>query len=881
MSSAARNASNNALVAKLKRLTNKKQLLFGELTQKLNSIQAEYSSLEVVYETTLEQIDSLKDRSRVANLELRGHAGDLLQLQRKAALLKERQSNHKPDLQGTLEDIVKDEITAVLNDFDAIEQSLLVKRIRGRTEKQKEEGNKNTITVRVQNAIALEKSEHQFGHLVKDTSHRTRDFFITYDYTFGQLTEEARRYWGEPTQSGGFSKIYSIADESGAFYLRSETVMDAIQGVQSSSDFRLFLLEIYHIPIQKLLTFDVDFKEIHVTELEKKLNQITLQKKMVRDAQKNLFTLDEVMSSKEIVINDLLIFLFFAAIYLLSSVTRRAQTDHYGTYWHVNTVLGSQTDFNTVHSLEAWWDWLEGPLAMSLNRGREKKIVGLYDYVVGGIRIRQMRVESNCNGALEPTIVGKSVRGNPQMQFKDYFGVYDRFLCFDATPYGPINSLSVPEGTKWTSKVAGIIVVRDDKKNFPAGSSPADIAMWRAFVYRPDPKFTSSTLKSYTDPEYFDTDVFLGKELEYGGGGFAIDIPVGNMSNFLRIVRNLKDNKWTDRQTRSILLTLNLYNANTNVFAPVQFILEKDMAGLVTTLLRVNTLRLDFYTSTAEKFHALYDLILMVCMFYFLKVQRLYYFVTYRRVEKATGELANYQNKICGVCRVWFFSSRTLLEVLLYAAYISSNTLRLILYFEEKRLFDFSIGIYRDLTRMVHRYNASFVIDGLAFLLMSIKLFRYVKLNARMNVIVVMFQSGRFILSGYVIIFIVMMLAFGLFAHNLFGRQLTEFSEILLSMRTLFFILFGKFNFERINEVDPVMGPIFFLLFEVIVYFVLLNMFLAIVNYLYLQTSKIYNQHINSYKSYEVSSLWDIWASIFIPWLGEHHHTKLVRQERG
>ena len=269
MSSAARNASNNALVAKLKRLTNKKQLLFGELTQKLNSIQAEYSSLEVVYETTLEQIDSLKDRSRVANLELRGHAGDLLQLQRKAALLKERQSNHKPDLQGTLEDIVKDEITAVLNDFDAIEQSLLVKRIRGRTEKQKEEGNKNTITVRVQNAIALEKSEHQFGHLVKDTSHRTRDFFITYDYTFGQLTEEARRYWGEPTQSGGFSKIYSIADESGAFYLRSETVMDAIQGVQSSSDFRLFLLEIYHIPIQKLLTFDVDFKEIHVTELEK------------------------------------------------------------------------------------------------------------------------------------------------------------------------------------------------------------------------------------------------------------------------------------------------------------------------------------------------------------------------------------------------------------------------------------------------------------------------------------------------------------------------------------------------------------------------------------------------------------------------------------
>ena len=91
MSSAARNASNNALVAKLKRLTNKKQLLFGELTQKLNSIQAEYSSLEVVYETTLEQIDSLKDRSRVANLELRGHAGDLLQLQMAKARLAQRQ----------------------------------------------------------------------------------------------------------------------------------------------------------------------------------------------------------------------------------------------------------------------------------------------------------------------------------------------------------------------------------------------------------------------------------------------------------------------------------------------------------------------------------------------------------------------------------------------------------------------------------------------------------------------------------------------------------------------------------------------------------------------------------------------------------------------
>ena len=47
---------------------------------------------------------------------------------------------------------------------------------------------------------------------------------------------------------------------------------------------------------------------------------------------------------------------------------------------------------------------------------------------------------------------------------------------------------------------------------------------------------------------------------------------------------------------------------------------------------------------------------------------------------------------------------------------------------------------------------------------------------------------------------------------------------------TLFRIILGDFNFHELEAANRVLGPIYFILYVFFVFFVLLNMFLAIIN---------------------------------------------------
>ena len=57
-------------VSRLKRQINKKQLDFASLTQSLNAIQEQYIEKDITYNTTLEEIDTIKDRYNATAREL-------------------------------------------------------------------------------------------------------------------------------------------------------------------------------------------------------------------------------------------------------------------------------------------------------------------------------------------------------------------------------------------------------------------------------------------------------------------------------------------------------------------------------------------------------------------------------------------------------------------------------------------------------------------------------------------------------------------------------------------------------------------------------------------------------------------------------------------
>jgi hypothetical protein len=88
-------------------------------------------------------------------------------------------------------------------------------------------------------------------------------------------------------------------------------------------------------------------------------------------------------------------------------------------------------------------------------------------------------------------------------------------------------------------------------------------------------------------------------------------------------------------------------------------------------------------------------------------------------------------------------------------------------------------------------------------------------------------------------------MAFVLIGHSLFGPEMYAFSTITLSVRTCFFILLGRMDYEAIQSVNEYWAPVFCISYIIVMSFVCVNVFLATTAYIYEELRMLH------YKSYE------------------------------
>lgn len=74
-----------------------------------------------------------------------------------------------------------------------------------------------------------------------------------------------------------------------------------------------------------------------------------------------------------------------------------------------------------------------------------------------------------------------------------------------------------------------------------------------------------------------------------------------------------------------------------------------------------------------------------------------------------------------------------------------------------------------------------------------------------------------------------MLMGFVLMAYIVFGADLEDFRNVGQSFIKLFTMLLGSIDYYELEPVAPEVAPIFFFGYLVLFYFIILNMFLAIV----------------------------------------------------
>jgi len=321
----------------------------------------------------------------------------------------------------------------------------------------------------------------------------------------------------------------------------------------------------------------------------------------------------------------------------------------------------------------------------------------------------------------------------------------------------------------------------------------------------------NGTAWTYSTEDELDGSSHWGRLTTYGGGGYYEDLDHYKASSVSKI-DTLKDNLWLDRGTRVVFVDFTVYNANINLFCVVRLVAEFPATGGAIP-------QWDFRTVKLLRYVNAFDYFIMACEGIFCL------FIAYYVVE----EILEIKLNKCS----YFKSVWNCLDLLVIGLSIVSITFNLYRTREVDNMLEDLLADpdkYADFEYLSYwqtMYNSMLAV--LVFFAW-IKVFKYISFNKTMTQLSSTLSRCGKDLMGFSIMFLIVFFAYAQLGYLIFGTQIHDFKSFGDSIFTLFRIILGDFDFHELEQANRIMGPIFFCTYVFFVFFVLLNMFLAIIN---------------------------------------------------
>uniref|UniRef100_A0A8C3TPA3 Polycystin-2 n=1 Tax=Catharus ustulatus TaxID=91951 RepID=A0A8C3TPA3_CATUS len=305
----------------------------------------------------------------------------------------------------------------------------------------------------------------------------------------------------------------------------------------------------------------------------------------------------------------------------------------------------------------------------------------------------------------------------------------------------------------------------------------------------------NGTAWTYTNEKDLNGSSHWGLIATYSGAGYYQDLSRTREVTALQIA-SLKKNLWLDRGTRAAFIDFSVYNANINLFCVVRLLVEFPATGGLVTSWQFQPVRLIHYIST-------FDFFLAACEMSFCL------FVLYYMVEEVL-EIRIHRLR-------YFRSLWNCLDILIIVLSVVA----------------IGISIYRTSTvdmllkKLLEDQNSFPNFEPLAYWQMQFNNIAAVTTMSQLST--TMSRCVKDVI-GFAIMFFIIFLAYAQLAYLVFGTQIDDFSTFQDCIFTQFRIILGDFNFTEVEEANRILGPIYFTTFVFFMFFILLNMFLAIIN---------------------------------------------------
>ena len=119
---------------------------------------------------------------------------------------------------------------------------------------------------------------------------------------------------------------------------------------------------------------------------------------------------------------------------------------------------------------------------------------------------------------------------------------------------------------------------------------------------------------------------------------------------------------------------------------------------------------------------------------------------------------------------------------------------------------------------------------GLLVFISMVKLLRLLRFNRKVAELSSTLSISVRPLLTFIVPFINIFVAFALFAMTAFGCYIHDYTTFPSTVETLFSMMLKSFKFSDLRETSPVLGPIFFMLYTLILTIVVMSLLVAILN---------------------------------------------------
>ncbi|XP_065660259.1 uncharacterized protein LOC100203405 isoform X3 [Hydra vulgaris] len=300
---------------------------------------------------------------------------------------------------------------------------------------------------------------------------------------------------------------------------------------------------------------------------------------------------------------------------------------------------------------------------------------------------------------------------------------------------------------------------------------------------------------------------YAAKLETYYGGGYVVEI-FPKWKN-KAIIDQVKKLRWIDRQTRAILIEFALFNAATNYISMVTMVLEFPASSGVIPTFCILTFRL--YSGTKEMLISHFIFILMTMLFTVRECRFLYrvgckYFVEFWNLVEVALILFS-------VIEIGFFFYKDHLVKLLLERMPAKKP---------QTFINFQFASYWDLT---HVYIVSLIV-----FFVTLKFIKLLRFNRHISLLSSTLKAAWYPLSMFFIMFSIVMCSVVTTSRIVFGSLLDGYQNYFKAIASIISLLLGKFSYSQFQNANGFLGPIFFFGFNIMVNWVVMNIFLTILN---------------------------------------------------